>query len=430
MSRLQKVLGDVKVTKDLVLLLMIGGLYSLSIALSNTFVNVYLWKQSENFFDLGIYNLSIVVMQPLTFILAGRWAKKIDRVIVLRLGVSFLAVFFISVLLIGESAGDFLIVLGGVLGIGYGFYWLAFNVLTFEITEPDTRDFFNGFLGILSSFAGMIGPIAAGLVISKMEKFTGYTIIFAVSLGLFIAAVVLSMFIKRRSAKGNFRFVRILQERKNNPNWRGVTNAHFFQGLREGTFAFIISVLVYITTNSELALGKFGLVNSAVSFVAYYGATRLIKSNHRKRSILLGGILLYCSIFLVIFDITFMKLIIYAAVIALAYPILLVPYISLTYDVIGKGWNAAEMRIEYIVVREIFLNSGRITSILLFLMAITFFDEKISIPILMVIVGAGHTIIYLCVRHVDILNPAPTGEKNNAIFSKKNVYDEEGGSTA
>lgn len=428
MFAFRKVLGDVEVNRDLILLLLIGGLYALSISLSNTFVNIYLWKQSGNFFDLGIYNLSVVILQPLTFILAGRWAKRIDRVIVLRLGVTFLAIFFILVLLIGENSANYLIVLGGLLGIGYGFYWLAFNVLTFEITEPDTRDFFNGFLGILTSFAGMIGPIAAGYIISRMEKFTGYTVIFSVSLGLFIGAVVLSMFLKRRHAEGSFSFVQIIHERKNNPNWRHITNAHYFQGLREGTFAFIISVFVYITTNSELALGKYGLVNSAVSFFAYYLATRLIKVHIRKKAILLGGLLLFASIFLLVFELTFTKLIIYAVVIAIAYPVLLVPYISLTYDVIGTGWNAAKMRIEYIVVREIFLNGGRISSILLFLVAITFFDEKISIPILMVIVGGGHTIIYLCVRHVNVVN-LKKNEKSEQLLSKRKLYDGEEGST-
>ena len=51
-------------------------------------------------------------------------------------------------------------------------------MLTFEITEPETRDFFNGFLGILSSIGGMIGPIAAGFIITRLEKFTGYSIVF------------------------------------------------------------------------------------------------------------------------------------------------------------------------------------------------------------------------------------------------------------
>lgn len=74
MSRLKKMFGDMDVTRDLLLLLTIGGLYALAIALSNTFVNVYLWKQSGRFTDLAIYNLAIVVLQPITF-LFGRTAR-------------------------------------------------------------------------------------------------------------------------------------------------------------------------------------------------------------------------------------------------------------------------------------------------------------------------------------------------------------------
>jgi MFS transporter, YQGE family, putative transporter len=402
MVKKYKILGNVELTKDLTLLLFIGGLYSLSVALSNTFVNIYLWKQTGKFSDLALYNLSIVIVQPLIFILAGRWAKKIDRVIVLRIGVIFLALFYLAVLLIGTNAYQFLFLLGGLLGVGYGFYWLAYNVLTFEITEPDTRDFFNGFLGILTSAGGMVGPMAAGFIITRLEKFTGYSIIFGISLGLFALAVFLSFSLKKRPANGTYCFRRILTERKHNNNWRLITNAHIFQGLREGTFVFVISVYIFISTGSELALGTYGLINSGISFVAYYTASRLIKKKDRKKAILVGGILLYLAIFLIIWDVSFVKLMIYAATIAIAYPILLVPYISTTYDVIGLGWKAAEMRIEYIVVREIFLHFGRILSILLFLGAIFFFDAEKSIPVLLLILGAGHTCIYYFLRQVKL----------------------------
>lgn len=400
MKKINKLFGGVEPTKDLLFLLIIGGLYSLSVALSNTFVNIYLWKQSEEFKDLGLYNLSVVVFQPITFILAGRWAKRIDRVIVLRLGVIFLALFYLTVLFIGSAASSYLILLGGLLGVGYGFYWLAYNVLTFEITEPETRDFFNGFSGILTSAGGMIGPIAAGFIISKMEKFTGYSMVFGISLGLFTLAVVLSFFLKRRSAEGKYFFMRILEERKNNKNWSLITNAHFFQGLREGTFAFIISVFVYISTESEMALGTYGLINSGISFVAYYMVTKVIKKNNRKKAILFGGTALFLSIFIIIFDVTYTKLLIYAGVIAIAYPLLLVPYLSMTYDVIGSGWKAGEMRIEYIVVREIFLNLGRIISVLTFIVAVSFADPTKVIPMLLIILGAGHLFIYFFVRRV------------------------------
>ncbi|MFB6465801.1 MFS transporter [Cytobacillus sp. Hz8] len=398
MSRMKKLIGEVELSKDLTLLLLIGGLYSLSVALSNTFVNIYLWKQSGQYIDLGLYNLSIVVLQPFTFIFAGRWAKKVDRVIVFRIGVIFLTAFYLTVLLFGQQASDFILLLGSLLGMGYGFYWLAFNLLTFEITEPETRDFFNGFLGILSSVGGMIGPIAAGFIISRMEKFTGYTIVFGLSFALFALAVFLSFFIKRRPAHGQYWFVRIIQERKYNQNWKMITNAHFFQGLREGTFSFVISVFVFLSTGSELSLGTYGLVNSGISFVAYYFASRLIKPHFRNKAILMGGIILYLAIFLIVFHLTYAKLLIYAGIIAIAYPLLLVPYISMTFDVIGRGWNAAEMRVEYIVVREIFLNTGRIVSVSMFLLTILVFNPEKGIPILLLVLGLGHSLIYFCIR--------------------------------
>jgi len=402
MGKKLKILGEVELTKDLLLLLVIGGLYSLSVSLSNTFVNIYLWKQTGKFSDIALYNLSIVVLQPLTFILAGRWAKKIDRVIVLRIGVIFLAIFYLSVLIVGTKASTYLLLLGSLLGIGYGFYWLAYNVLTFEITEPETRDFFNGFLGILTSAAGMIGPIAAGIIITRFEKFTGYTFVFGLSLALFALAVFMSFSLKPRPASGNYCFKRILEERKLNENWRLITNAHFFQGLREGTFLFIISVFVYISTGSEMALGTFGLINSGISFIAYYFASRMIKKSFRKKAILIGGIILYAAVLLVVWDVNYVKLLIYAGMIAIGYPLLLVPYMSTTYDVIGSGWKAAEMRIEYIVVREIFLNIGRIVSILAFLAAVTWFNEAQSIPILLLFLGAGHSLIYFFIKRVQI----------------------------
>jgi YQGE family putative transporter len=428
MSKLQKIIGNVHVSKDLILLLVIGGLYSLSISLSNTFVNVYLWKQSGEFIDLGIYNLSIVIMQPITFIFAGRLAKKIDRVIVLRLGVIFLAIFFMSVLIIGGSAAKFIILLGGTLGIGYGFYWLAFNVLTFEITEPETRDFFNGFLGIMNSTAGMVGPIIAGFIISRLKNFTGYTTIFSISLLLFSGAVVLSFFLKRRPAEGEYLFKRIFNERKKDRNWKMITSAHFFQGLREGTFAFVIGVFVFIATGSELALGKFGLVNSSAAFIAYFLATRIIKKTKRKMFILMGGIFLYLSIFVILFDLSYQRLLIYAVLIAFGYPMLFVPYASITYDVIGRAWNITKARIEYIVVKEIFLNSGRIVSILGFIVAVTLFNEKQSIPILLAIVGAGHLIIYFFVRNIQLeesnIQIEKTGQKP---VRKTNLVDGDSG---
>ncbi len=389
------------IPKDLYLLLTISGLYFLGIALSNTFVNVFLWKHTKSFIDIGFYNLMIVIFQPITFIFAGKWAKAVDRVIVLRAGVVVLALFFICVLLLGSHTRDFLFLFGALIGVGYGFYWCAFNVLVFEVTEPETRDFFNGIQGALSSFGGMIGPILAGWIISSLTNYTGYTVIFGISLSLFTLAVITSWFLKRRPAEGRFTFRRIIHERAKNDNWKDLLWAHFFQGIREGTFLFIIVLWVFLSTENEFALGKFALVESGVMFIGYYIASRVIKPSFRKTSILIGGVILYGAVYLLLFNVNYTMLIVYAVVVAIAYPILFVPYVSLTFDVIGHGWKAAEMRIEYIVVKELFYNAGRVLSILLFLATVWYFkNDEQGIRYLLMVIGAGHLAIYFCIRPI------------------------------
>ncbi|WP_181350122.1 MFS transporter [Thalassobacillus sp. CUG 92003] len=394
--------NNTEISRDLVLLLIIGGLYALGIFLSSTFVNIYLWKQSNDYYAIAFYNLSIYILQPLTFILAGRWAKKIDRVMVLRTGVIMLSLFFLVVLLVGERAATFNVLLGSLLGIGYGFYWLAYNVLTFEITEPETRDFFNGFLGILQSVGGMIGPVMAGFIISEMNNFKGYTVIFSLSFFLFILAVIMSFRLSRRRANGNFSFRRIIVERKHNSYWKKILYANIFQGLREGTFLFVISIWVYLITQSELSLGFFNMVYSGFSVLFYLIVTRWISPGKRKSAIFTGGLFLFLSVFILLFTDDYYLLLLYAALIGMFFPVLYVPYLSLTYDVIGKSWQAAEMRIEYIVVRELFLNLGRVLSIIIFIIGIKWLPFEQSIPLLLILVGTGHFIIYFFVKDIDV----------------------------
>ncbi|WP_430785242.1 MFS transporter [Virgibacillus flavescens] len=405
--------------KDLTFLLIIGGLYSLGLFLSNTFVNIYLWRQSGEYVTIALYNLGIYIFQPITFIIAGKMAKKVDRIVVLRLGVIFLSLFFLSVLFIGDAAAEFHIYLGSLLGIGFGFYWLAFNLLTFEITEPDTRDVFNGFLGVLQSFGGMIGPLVAGIIISRMEENFGYKTIFTISFFMFIGAVICSFFLSKREAEGAYHFKRILLERKHNLNWRKILNAHVFQGFREGIFLFVITIWVYIATGSELALGMFNLFLSGLSFIFYFVATKFIKPSLRKKSILIGAIILYAAVYILIFNVSYFALITYAVLIGIAYPIINVPYASLTYDVIGKAWRARDLRIEYIVVRELYVNIGRVVSILFFLLSVMLFKAEEIIPILLITFGAGHIFIYFFIKDIHLL-----ADDNKEVIKKEEITDE------
>src|SRR5699024_11878837 len=107
---------------------------------------------------------------------------------------------------------------------------------------------------------------------------------------------------------------------------------------------------------------------------------------------LLGAFMLYASIYIILLNLTYFSVLIFAVVIRIAYPIINVPYVSMTYDVIGKAREAKTLRVEYIVVREVFVNIGRVVSIVTFLFSISFFIAEDVIPILLLIFGAGHLV--------------------------------------
>lgn len=402
MSRWKFLIGDVKVNKDLILLLSVGGLFSLATALSSTFVNVYLWKQTKDYVPIASYQFAIAFFQALTFLIAGRLAKSIDRVVILRVGISFLAIFYIVVLLFETNTLLSTIIIGGILGIGNGCYYLSFNLLTFEVTEPDTRQFFNGFMGLLSSFSGMIGPFIAGAIISSFIGNKGYNYVFVAGVILFVLAVIISCFLIRRELDSEFNLKRVIMERKLNENWKRVTYANFFQGTRDGIFLFVISIYIFLSTGSEFALGKYGLITSLTSFIMYYIVTRTIKDRFRLKGLFIGGILLCVAVLFILFKVTFTLLIMYGVIISLAYPIILVPYLSLTYDIIGKSYKAREYRIEYIVIREVFLNSGRMFSIGVFIICTVFLPPKQVIPVLMAIFSSGYFLVYFVMRKLKI----------------------------
>lgn len=412
---------DKDVPVDLIYLLILGGFYSIGIFLSNTFVNVFLWKQSQSYLTIALFHLASAVFQMVAFILAGKKTKQWNHVIVLRIGILTLAMFFITVFLLNKSAANYAFLLGCLIGFGYGFYWLAYNVLTFEITEPETRDFFNGWLGILESMGGMAGPLIAGYIITKFANSTGYLIVFASSFLFFILAIATSILIQPRKAEGKYNLSKVYRERKNNHNWRHLLNAHYFDGLRDGVFFFIVTLWVFTVTKSEMILGVFNLSLAAISLVAYLIVTRTKQRISRKKQLFIGSLILYLAIFLIIKPDGTLFVFLYAGVVGLSFPLFEIPYISLTYDVIGQLRSIKQLRVEYIVMREIFLNLGRISSITLFILFVLLFPENISIPLTLLLFGTGTFFVYRTMRYI---KAAHQSKSNAQRLNTEMIYNE------
>jgi len=379
-----------RLDRQAVLLLLVNGLFAAANALSGTFVNVYLWKAKGDLAMIGWFTLANYVTGALTFWLAGKWVKEHNKMNSLRLGVAVSAVFYMLVLLLGVRSAAFVLPLGAVQGMASGFFWLAFNVVYFEITERDNRDLFNGWAGLIGSGAGMMAPWISGLLITQLPDAVGYRVIFTTSLVIFVVGVIFSFFLKKRKAQGRyewFHFSRCLHG--GDSRWRWAGAALMAQGLREGVFGFIIGLFVYISTRNEMKLGNYALITSAVSLFGFWLAGKWLKPKYREGAMLAGASVIVAVILVFFWKVTFLTLLVFGIGVALFFPLYSIPMTSTVFDLIGSDEESARQRVEYVVLRELSLDAGRILGIVAFLVVVSFSTRPVVLNWLMLAVGSS-----------------------------------------
>lgn len=357
-----------KLNREAWVLLGVSGLHAFSFALSNAFVNIFLWKINHDLFKIAWYNLSNYIAIAITFILAGWITKRVDRVISIRIGVALQALFYLTVLLLDTRAINYVVPLGFFLGLGSGFFWMSYNVLYFEISERDNRDVMNGVSGFITSLSGIIAPLISGFIITRIDHFLGYRIIFGISLGIFVLSVVVSFWLKLRKAEGKFRLGEVFSITfQPKTNWFWVQLSSLFQGLREGVFLFFTGLLVYFITKNELTLGTYYTIASLVSLISYLLIGRFLKPTWRVNALLVSTIMMGILIIPFLLYWNTWTVMVFGIGTFFFYPFYYAPTLSIAYDVIGEYKEAVEMRVEYVVAREIMINFGRLISLIIFM---------------------------------------------------------------
>ncbi|TCZ72873.1 MFS transporter [Paenibacillus albiflavus] len=378
------------------LLLVVNGLFIVANAISGTFLGVYIWKTSNNFLLLGWYTLLSHCLMALTFWTAGKWVKEGNKMMCLRLGILISAVFYTIVLVLNTNSVHYIWLLGIIQGIAAGCFWLAFNVIYFEMTNVANRDRFNGLSGIIGAAAGIIVPWCSGLIISKMTGNQGYRIIFILSLCTFIASVIVSLFLHNRKTEGTYEWTMLSQVLgEADTPWRSVFAALAAQGMRESVFGIMIALLVYIQTGSELRLGNFTMITSLVTFISFYIVGKWLKPKWRRGGMLLGTIGLSLAILALFIGYSYKVLLVFGIGTALFMPLFTIPMTSSVFDLIGSTDASVRNRVEFVVIRELGLNAGRILSILLFLLTFSINQSPLVINCFLLIIGSFPIISWL-----------------------------------
>jgi YQGE family putative transporter len=356
--------------KEAKILLVVSTLFTFAIGLSSIFVNVFFWKQTSNFIIIVLFNLIQYILTPFAFIAGGIIAKKKNGIWCLRIGLFIYAISYAFILFLGKNGGIYIYLVGMLLGMAAGFYWLAFNTLSFDFTCMDNRDTFNGFNGSCTGAAAAVAPITAAYIISRFNGTKGYNFVFICTLSLFIILIFISFTLKCKSYGDKLNMKKAFS--RNCEEWNIIRKSTFFWGFRDVIIAFIVNILIIETTKSELSLGKLTFIASLLTSASYILVQKIIKPPKRKFAIFLGTIGSFISVLGITFKITYSTLFFYVIMDAFFLPFFLIQLSSSTFNVINSNHDE-DMRIEYMINKDIAINSGRaISAVILIVLLIIF----------------------------------------------------------
>lgn len=398
-----------RLDKQSFLLLLVFGLFASANALSGTFVNVFLWKLRPDYALIGWFALIQQFALGAFFLLGGKWVKEHNKMNVLRLGIILAGLFYATVLLLGREAVNWIWLLGLLMGAALGAFWLTFNVVYFEVTNADNRDRFNGWVGLIGSASTMLAPWASGIMIGAFGN-VGYTWMFSASAVIFALGVVFSFWLKKRPPDGTYDWAlprQVWQEKDR--LWRTTTIALAAQGVKDGAYSFLIGLLVFVATTKEVSVGSYTLYTSIAALISFYVVGKWLGTKYRGPGMLWGAIMMSAAVIPLFFGVTYKLLLAFGIGMALASPFFAVPMTSLTFDLMGKNEQAVQHRVELTVVRELGLLIGRIISIGLFIIIVSWSQKTEYIVLFLAVIGCAPIVsAWLMKRLITRKMPAKT----------------------
>jgi MFS transporter, YQGE family, putative transporter len=344
--------------------LLIHSFFQFGASMSGVFLNLYLWRLTESIWVNGMYNIINYAVAPFAFMLGGWLAKKTDRMYVYRLGLLLISAFYICVVAAQELVAEWYPLFAVFGSLSGAFYWVGYLVLMYDVSDERNRIHYLAMNSIFFTFAGLLGPALAGRVIALNDGLHGYIIVFGIAFFMFLLAAVGSLKIKAKPSRHKTYYLKhTLQMMRRSPGWLRGLWGFFALGLLQGIMLFLPNILLFQVMPREDHIGYMSVLFSLITIAMGMLISRFAKAEHTTLYLWISGIGLIAAASLLLGGLALWSVISFMVLYSFFNPLQGNTLTSHYYNHVGKLPLKGNFRVESVVLREAFLNTGRVVSI-------------------------------------------------------------------
>jgi YQGE family putative transporter len=357
-----------RLSREAIMTITIHSIFQFGASMAGLFLNLYLWRLTEDLAVNGIYTIISFTMTPIGFAVGGWIAKRKDRLVTYRLGIYMTAFFYFIVILAQEHVASYYVCFAIISGFAAGLYWIGYLVLMYDVSTDVNRIRYLGLNMVFFNAAGLLGPVLAGTIIGRSENLQGYMITFILSFIMFVLAAVVSMRMRTSTIRHKSYYLKLmpLLMRKNTV-WLKALFGYFVFGLFQGIMLFLPNILLYQTVGREDLVGYLGVCFSVVIMVTGYMMSRRASDDGAQFYILISSTIVVIGSLFLLYDVRLWTVVVFMVLFSISNPLALNTINSYYYLLIGTLPLKGQMRNELVVMRETFMNIGRVSSVALLL---------------------------------------------------------------
>lgn len=356
---------------------MLQGLYHAAEALCQIFVSVFFFVVSLDFTIVAYHYIAVFAVTPIVFQLAGWYSQTRDRLHVYRLGLVLHAAYYALLLVLRDAAPQYAVLLGILLGVTWGIYWPGVNIFSFDVTYQGQREYYFGLMQSTVGLARLVTPMVGGAIITLApDDLRGYYWVFGTVVGIYLLAFGLSFGMTSDAEPRPFRLRRALFPGRDQRDWRLVMAAAATLAGAFQIFNFLLGLLMYIETDSELIVGAYASLQGLVGILTSFVLGKQVIPQNRKQFLFLGMAALVLAGFIVLIRFDVATLFVFGVLRAFAGSAFAIAHFSLRLDVISESAEEPSQRIEYICAWEVPLGIGRVVMMFLLLILFTNYEES------------------------------------------------------
>lgn len=347
--------------------ILLNSIFSFGSSLMSNFVSVYLFIYTKSIPMMCLYIIIRIGLFPVFFILGNKISKKHPFTLTYILSLIIITGGLIFALLGGplfEKNPYYVLIAPVIIGSGEGLYYFSANTCNQIISSIETRANFLSYNGAITTLTALFSTIFASVLLATSKtEMTGYRIMLAVIVCVFVVVIFIAASINKRTEDNDARLRNSLIPRDR--QWKDHQLAVFIYGLRDGLGLNTIGLLVYQAAGSGGLYSKLQTLFSLCSAVVYFLSKKLLNRKRIEKSFIIGVILKMASTYSLIFFPNVPGAIFYGVVNALAASLYDNSYNFLSANIISKYPSEMTSRV---VAREVYLSAGRVTSMCIVLL--------------------------------------------------------------